>query len=192
MPARDIYQLKVTLKNVRPPIWRRIQVPTEITLARLHRILQNALGWTDSHLHQFIVGRTYIGLPDPDAFHPVIDERKVRLSEIAQPKSRFQYEYDFGDGWTHDVLVEKTLPAESGVAYPRCIDGKRACPPEDCGGVWGYADFLDALADPKHEQHEDMKEWIGGDFDPEAFDLATTNALLRGSRGRAAGWTLRP
>jgi len=105
-------------------------------------------------------------------FERSIDERKVRLHKVAALKSRLVYEYDFGDGWTHDNLVEKVLPPDPGVAYPRCIAGARACPPEDCGGVWGYADLLDALADPNHELHEEKKEWLGEDFDPEAFDLA--------------------
>ena len=135
--APKIFQLKVTLKHARPAIWRRLQVPGDLRLGKLHAVLQDAFGWTSSHLHQFIVGETVIGMPDLDAFEPVVDERKIRLDEIAQAKSRFVYEYDFGDSWEHQVVVEKVLPVEAGVRYPRCLAGERACPPEDCGGIGG-------------------------------------------------------
>ena len=178
-----IYQIKVTLKHGKPPIWRRIQVPGDVTLAKLHRILQIVMGWADYHLHQFIVGGAYYGEPHPDyeAWGPEMhNERRVKLEQIAPgEKSKFSYEYDFGDGWEHELLVEKILPPEPGVHYPCCLKGKRACPPEDVGGIWGYADFLEAIADPDHEDHEDMLEWIGGEFDPEAFDLDEINAELR-------------
>jgi hypothetical protein len=186
MASRDIFQLKVTLKEVRPAVWRRLQVSADITFARLHRILQDALGWTNSHLHQFDVRGVQIGMPDEDAHEPIIDERRVRLRELAQVRSRIVYTYDFGDGWTHEILVEKVLPAETGGGYPRCIAGKRACPPEDCGGPWGYARLLEALGDPEHDEHEQLKEWIGGSFDPDAFDLTATNALLHPVRRGAA------
>ena len=108
------------------------------------------------------------------------DERKVKLSQVvARGHKKFSYVYDFGDNWDHTILVEKVLPAEAGVRYPRCTAGKRACPPEDCGGAWGYVDFLDAIKNPKHEQHAGMLEWIGGEFDPEAFDIEAVNEGLR-------------
>lgn len=174
-----IYQLKVTLKGLRPPIWRRLQVPSDFTLGQLHDVLQIAMGWTDSHLHQFIIGRTYYSQPDYE-LEGVEDENKVRLDRVARAeKAKFVYEYDFGDSWQHDIVVEKILPREEGVRYPICIAGKRAGPPEDCGGIWGYADLLEIIQDPEHEEYEDMMEWLGGELDPEAFDLEEVNRKLR-------------
>jgi hypothetical protein len=175
-----VYQLKITLRHSRPPIWRRVQVAGDVTLAHLHRIIQEAMGWTDSHLHQFIVGDTYYGVPDPDDLSETKNEKGVRLDQIvARPKHRFSYEYDFGDDWDHEILVEKILDPGRGARYPVCLAGARARPPEDCGGIYGYADFLAALRDPKHEQHDEMLEWIGGEFDPEEFNLKEVNAGLR-------------
>ena len=174
----EIYQLKVTLNHIKPPVWRRVQVPGEIKLGKLHRILQAAMGWTDSHLHAFRIGNENYGVPDPDFSDDTKNERNIRLDSIAQQGGRFFYDYDFGDGWEHEIKVEKILPAETAVHYPRCVDGKRACPPEDCGGPPGYAYLLEALADPEHEEHDSMIEWIGGEFDPEAFDVAEVNQAL--------------
>jgi len=178
----SIYQIKVTLKDSRPSIWRRVQVPGDILLSRLHAVLQIVMGWTNSHLHQFKVDGRYYGKPAPELADmiEVIDERQVRLNQIAPSvKARFVYEYDFGDSWEHELVIEKILPPEKGVQYPRCMDGKRACPPDDVGGVWGYQDFLDAMRDPHHPEHEDMVEWIGGEFDPKAFDLRGVNGALQ-------------
>ena len=181
MAKNDIYQLKVTLKHSKPPIWRRIEVPGNTRLDQLHDILQVTMGWWNAHLHQFTVGGTYYGEPHPDYGFDMRDERKVRLNQIAPgEKSRFVYEYDFGDSWEHVILVEKILPPEKGVHYPRCIKGKRACPPEDVGGMWGYDEFVAAVKDPDHSEHEDMLEWWGDDFDPEAFDLEEINEALQG------------
>jgi hypothetical protein len=175
-----IYQIKVTLKGSKPPIWRRIQVRGDINLGKLHTILQEVMGWEDYHLHQFIVGRTYYGVPHPDFGFDMRDESRVKLNQIAPGEGfKFLYEYDFGDSWEHVLLVEKVLPPEQGQHYPVCIKGKRACPPEDVGGVWGYAEFLEAIQNPDHPEHEDYLEWIGGDFDPEGFDLDGVNAGLR-------------
>jgi hypothetical protein len=182
-PRGDIYQIKVTLKGSKPPIWRRIQVPGDIRLDKLHRVLQVVMGWDDYHLHQFIVGGEYYGEPHPDyeMWGPEMrDETRVSLRQIApQEKSRFVYEYDFGDGWEHVLLVEKILPPEPGVDYPRCIKGKGACPPEDVGGIWGYYDFLETIANPDDPEHDDLLDWIGGEFDPEHFDLDEVNAGLK-------------
>jgi hypothetical protein len=180
MPSNTpIYQIKVTLYGSKPPIWRRLLVPSDITLSRLHRILQAAMGWYDAHLHQFIVGEAYYGVPDPDDLLEIKSERRVRLNQIVSgEKFRFIYEYDFGDSWGHELLVEKIVPREKRVRYPVCIKGRRACPPEDVGGVWGYGYFLEAIQDPEHPEHEDYLEWIGGEFDPEAFDLDEINAAL--------------
>ena len=179
----QIYQLKITLKESRPPIWRRFQVRSGVTLARLHRIVQEVMGWLDGHLHQFIVGPIYYGVPDPDDLSEIRDERKVRLDQILSvPGKKIVYEYDFGDGWEHTIMLEKILAPDSKARYPRCLDGARACPPEDCGGIYGYADFLEAIRDPNHEEHEGMIEWIGGEFDPEEFDLEAVNQSLKSIR----------
>lgn len=181
MAKNDIYQLKVTLNNSKPPIWRRIEVSGNTGLDKLHHILQATMGWWDAHLHQYIVGHTYYGRPDPDYGFDMDmeDERKVKLNQIAPAeKSRFIYEYDFGDSWEHLIVVEKIFPPEQGVRYPRCIKGKRACPPEDVGGVWGYQSFIEAITDPNHPEHEEILEWWGDDFDPAAFDLEEVNDAL--------------
>ncbi len=179
----QIYQLKITLKDSRPPIWRRFQVRSDVTLAKLHRIIQEVMGWFDGHLHQFIVGRIYYGVPDPDDLSETRDESKVRLDQILTvPGRRIVYEYDFGDGWEHVILLEKILSPDSKTRYPRCLGGARACPPEDCGGIYGYVNFLKAIQDPKHEEHAEMLEWIGGEFDAEAFDLKAVNQSLKSIR----------
>jgi hypothetical protein len=181
--ARLIYQLKVTLKDSKPPIWRRIQVPGSITLVKLHRVLQVVMGWADYHLHQYIVDGVFYGTRDPE-FEAIgtetLNERGVKLYQIAPGVgSRFVYEYDFGDGWQHQVVVEKLLPPGAGVRYPICITGKRACPPEDVGGIWSYSDLLEAIRDPAHPEHREMLQWAGGSFDPEAFDLEEVNDALK-------------
>jgi hypothetical protein len=176
----DVYQLKVTLMDSKPPIWRRIQVSSDITLYTLHQIIQEAMGWTDSHLHQFIIGGKYYGEPNPDYGFEMADESRVKLNRVVKgEKAKFRYEYDFGDNWQHQIVVEKILTPEAGVHYPRCLTGKRNCPPEDCGGVWGYADFLEAIQNPEHPEHDELLEWVGGEFDPEAFDLDEVNQALK-------------
>lgn len=185
MPKRTasperIYQLKITLNGSKPAIWRRIEVADTVTLARLHQILQVTMGWTDSHLHQFVVGRISYGVPDPDDEQEIRDERKVKLNQLlSAPKQALRYEYDFGDGWEHQIVLEKVIAPAPDVSYPCCTAGKRACPPEDCGGIWGYADFLEAIADANHPEHEELLEWVGGAFDPEQFDIEAVNQVLR-------------
>ncbi|NCJ05296.1 plasmid pRiA4b ORF-3 family protein [Synechococcales cyanobacterium C] len=176
-----IYQLKVSLKRLRPPIWRRVQVPSTMTLGKLHKIIQLVMGWYDCHLHEFeIHGQSY-GQPDPDfGFEDMLSERNVRLERfVTREKFKFSYVYDMGDCWEHEILVEKVLPVDPEVRYPCCIKGKRACPPEDCGGVWGYAEFLEAIQDPENPEHSSMLEWIGGSFDPEEFSLEEANQQLK-------------
>ena len=174
-----IYQIKITLDNISPPIWRRIEVPGKITLGELHSVIQPVMGWEDYHLHQFDIGEQHYGLPHPDDFYEMIDEREVQIQQaVGGEKFKFKYWYDFGDDWWHTLLVEKVFPAEQGVRYPRCINGKRACPPEDVGGPWGYADYVVAMSDPNHPEHDDMIEWRGPDFDPEAFDVDEVNKRL--------------
>jgi hypothetical protein len=178
-----IYQFKVTLKESHPPIWRRIQVP-DCTLGELHEVLQVVMGWEDCHLHQFIVRGEYYGPLDPEDLHWGMekkDEEEISISQIARTgrKVRFSYEYDFGDSWQHEIVLESILEPEPDETYPRCIEGERASPPEDVGGIWGYSEFLEAISDPKHERHHDLVEWIGGRFDPEKFSLDKVNRELR-------------
>ncbi|MBI4526872.1 MAG: plasmid pRiA4b ORF-3 family protein [Deltaproteobacteria bacterium] len=180
--ASEIYQLKITLKYSHPPIWRRVQVPGDMTLGKLHGVIQAAMGWYDSHLHQFIVGKAYYGLPSFDEVSELElnDERKVGLSKVlSKSKQKIVYEYDFGDSWQHEILLEKIVPPDSKTRYPICLGGARACPPEDCGGIGGYASFLQAISDPGHEEHKETLEWVGGEFDPEAFDLEAANRALK-------------
>jgi hypothetical protein len=177
--AQEIYQLKITLKRSKPPIWRRVQVRSEITLAQLHEVIQIAMGWTDSHLHQFTVSGQAFGRPDFEGLE-VRDEKKASLWRLVGLRDSFVYEYDFGDGWEHEIVVEKVLPVEEGALYPRCLAGKRACPPEDVGGIWGYQGFLIAINDPTHPEHREMLEWAGSAFDPAAFNLADVNLQLLG------------
>jgi hypothetical protein len=177
---KDVYQIKISLESIRPPIWRRLEVFSDTTLEKLHLIFQLAMGWANYHLHQFTIEGDEYGQPDPDYDFEMENEKKVKLSQVVpMEKFKFSYEYDFGDNWQHTVLVEKILPEEKGKHYPNCSKGKRACPPEDVGGAWGYADFLEALTDAKHPDHEDMLEWIGGEFDPEEFDIKYVNERLR-------------
>ena len=175
----NVYQIKIALRYSKPPIWRRLLVPDSISLFKLHQIIQIAMGWTDSHLHQFVIHGEYYRIPSPEDWRPVIDERHSRLDQIAPSESdKFVYEYDFGDSWEHEVIVEKILPPEPGKKYPVCIKGKRACPPEDVGGIWGYEEFLKAMSESNLDRHDSLLEWYGGDFDPEEFDIKEINQVL--------------
>jgi hypothetical protein len=163
-----------------------VQVLDNITLGQLHWIIQLAMGWTNSHLHSFEVGKyplyTRYGaiMPDLGFEDDTKDEEKTVLNQIVQgEKFKFFYVYDFGDNWEHEILVEKILPIDPQVKYPICIKSKRACPPDDCGGVWGYIDLIDIIQDPEHPDHESMLEWVGGSFDPEACDLKAINEQLQ-------------
>jgi hypothetical protein len=185
--AERVYQFRITLFDTRPPVWRRIQVK-DCTLDRLHEHIQTAMGWTNSHLHHFRVGGQLYGDPllMQENFEGMgyEDSTATKLTDIL-PRSgrrfRFEYEYDFGDGWRHEVLFEGCLRAERGKRYPVCLEGARACPPEDVGGVWGYQEFLEAITDPDHEDHDGLLGWAGGSFDPEAFDpAAATREMRRG------------
>ena len=178
-----VYTLKVTLMETDPPIWRRLRVSGQTTLARLDRIIQTAMGWTNSHLHTFTAGGVVYGAPNAEWETKVRNERRARLGGIAsEPGEAFIYEYDLGDSWRHQVLVEEVW-AEAGEESPVCLAGARACPPEDCGGVDGYYETLERLRDPDDEEHEATKTWIesmtGGPFDPDAFDLEAVDRAVR-------------
>jgi pRiA4b ORF-3-like protein len=178
-----IYQMKVTLRGARPAIWRRVLVPSETTLQKLHKILQVAIGWTDTHLHQYRCGSTYYGTRDPEFGMECISERSTLLGEVlARPGSRMVYEYDFGDGWEHDIVLEKILEPVPEQSYPVAAAGKGACPPEDVGGIQGYARFLEAMNDPTHPDHPEMVDWWGARFDSGFVDLEQVNKSLQRRR----------
>jgi hypothetical protein len=183
--SSTLYQFKITLLGVKPSIWRRIQVQ-DCTLDKLHEHIQTAMGWTNSHLHQFeIKGQRYGDsalLDDNFEEFDCVDSTKTMVSEIVPKtgkRSAFKYEYDFGDSWEHEIMFEGSPPVDPKAKYPLCLEGERACPPEDCGGIWGYQDFLAAIADPKHEDHENMLEWIGGKFDSEKFDPSKATKVMK-------------
>jgi pRiA4b ORF-3-like protein len=176
-----IFEIKIELREVRPAVVRRVQVPGEMSLAGLHAVVQAAMGWTDSHLHEFEIAGARYGQPDPDWDDGEVgDEAKTKLFRVAGQGGRLGYVYDFGDGWTHTLTVEEVLAPEPGVRYPRCVSGRRACPPEDVGGPWGYDGFLAAMADPAHPEHDEYRGWVGGPFDPAAFNLDEVNEQLAG------------
>jgi hypothetical protein len=184
------YILNVTLTHIRPKIWRQLRVPGDLTLAGLHEALQIAFGWENSHLHEFEVGKKRYGMPDPDDDREIDDEADVTVAQALPHKSStMQYVYDLGDYWIHTVAVERIedapaprgprpLGARGPTAPLACLAGKRACPPEDCGGPSGYADFLEAIHTPDHPQHTGLLEWVGGAFDPEALSLREINDEL--------------
>jgi hypothetical protein len=173
---RQIFQLKVSLSDVTPAVWRRVLVPGGYTLDRVHRVFQYVMGWQDCHLHSF--GVQY-GEPDPDSDVTLRDELDARLDAVVTKGSRLRYTYDFGDWWEHDVTVEDVFGADPDERYPICLDGERAAPPEDVGGPFGYRLFLAAFADPTHPDHESMRGWVAGTFDPEHFDPGRATTLAR-------------
>lgn len=183
IPA-PVYQLKIALQRAKPPIWRRIQVPGATNLFDLHTIIQDCMGWTDSHLHQFIIDGTFYCLPDEeDLWQENQDERRYTLHDLAKViQPSFRYIYDFGDDWDHKITVEKILEPSEGSPHAVLLTGKRACPPEDIGGVYGYRDCLEILGDPHHPEHEETLEWLGEDFQPEKFgktEIAKINDTLK-------------
>ena len=184
-PAKQVYQFKIILMGIKPEVWRRIQIQ-DCTLDKLHEHIQTAMGWTNSHLHQFEIKGERYGDPAlmDDGFDgfACIDSTKTYLSRVlpgTDKRFAFRYEYDFGDSWQHKILFEGTPPVDLKAKYPLCMEGERACPPEDCGGVWGYGDFLKAIRNPKHEEHDSMLEWVGGRFDSEYFDAKEATAAMR-------------
>lgn len=181
-----IYQLKITLSGSRPPIWRRVEVEGSISLGQLHWVIQIAMGWTNSHLHRFIANGTSYGMVDPeldDWGMEMSDENEIAFEQIAPEVGlKIIYEYDFGDGWEHIIQVEQIKEPEPDIFYPICLAGKRACPPEDVGGIWGYEDFLKALQDRNHPEHEEYLQWIGGRADMQRYfcvTLPSVNNMLK-------------
>lgn len=182
-----VLQFKIQLKDVKPSICRVFQVRDSINFFQLHEILQIVMGWHDCHLFQFFNDKRVETISVPfqdDDWMESLDANKVKIkSYFPAVKSTMTYEYDFGDGWEHTLTLEKILEADKKIKYPVCIKGKRNCPPEDCGGPWGYENLLAALADKNHPEHQDMKDWLEGEFDPEAFDIAAINEILNDIKG---------
>ncbi|MBU3968255.1 MAG: plasmid pRiA4b ORF-3 family protein [Euryarchaeota archaeon] len=173
----QVYQFKITLQGIKPPVWRRIQVPETCTFWDMHVAIQDVMGWSDYHLHEFEIMNpstgleVNIGLPDDEFGRKVLVGRNQKIADYFSMENPLaDYFYDFGDNWEHKIKLEKILPREKTVDYPICIKGKRACPPEDVGGIGGYEDFLEIIKNPDHEEYEEMLEWAGGEFDPEYFD----------------------
>lgn len=176
-----VHRVKVVLRGSKPPIWRRLEVPSDTTLQQLHHTIQQAFGWDGYHLWVFETHMGAYGIPDGELGHRSAASKKLRVT-APRAGDRLSYTYDFGDDWEHDILVEAVTPAEPGAAYPRCLTGSRACPPEDCGGIWGYEELVEILGDPEHDEHDERLEWLGLDsadqFDPAAFDPAEVNSDL--------------
>jgi len=181
MEKSQIYQLKVTLKGVKPPIWRRILIYPDTLMPDVHKILQVTMGWNNCHLHQFTCGGILYAMPSPDEWDalPSRDYRNVKISKLLQQEgAKMVYEYDFGDGWEHQILLEKILPPIDAGTIPICIAGKNACPPEDCGGVWRYMHLLEVIANPKHDEHKAIIAWVGRKFDPKYLNVDEINKRL--------------
>jgi len=183
-----LYQIKVVLLETDPPIWRRFVVPSSVTLHRLHLVLQDVMGWTNSHLYRFQIRTKEYAEPNPDNEFCELDFKNSRRTKLGQLVTKngdvFRYEYDFGDGWDHMLLVEGILEYDHSARYPLCLTGERACPPEDCGGTHGYAELLEIIRDPDHEEYLDMMTWLGGHFDPDSFDVTIVSQKLRSMRLR--------
>ena len=182
--ATNNYQLKIELKSSKPKIWRKVIVQASLLLSDLHKVLQTTMGWDNAHLHQFIKGGKYYSLrhADDDFWddHLNVDYTGQTVSDLlVKERDRIVYEYDFGDGWEHDVLLEKVLDEDKGLVLPVCLGGKMSCPPEDIGGVWGYEQMLEIMKQPGHKEYERYLEWLGGDFDPDHFNLEEVNHLLQ-------------
>ena len=182
-PTKNIYQFRVTLLEIKPKIWRRFQIK-DCFLGDLHWHIQGAFGWTNSHLHDFDIGRDRYGIPsqiDDPNYPECKDSLTTLLSDILPKGGKrfvFKYTYDMGDNWEHEVLFEGVVKPSRKTKYPICLEGERACPPEDCGGEMGYEHLLEVLADPKHEEYLDLRQWAG-DFDPERFDAKATTWQMR-------------
>lgn len=181
--ANTLYQIKIELKNSKPKIWRKILIKSDMFLSDFHMAIQIAMGWTNSHLHSFEhKGKSYAERVEGDDFWEELDSvdyKNIKISNLLKKeKDKIKYEYDFGDGWVHDIVLEKILPLDNDKTYPVCIGGKNSCPPEDCGGIYGYFHILEVLKNPQNEEYEEIKDWLGEVFDPEKFDLQEVNSVL--------------
>ncbi|MCX7050251.1 MAG: plasmid pRiA4b ORF-3 family protein [Candidatus Sumerlaeota bacterium] len=185
-PPENVIQLKVTLEDTHPPVWRRVVVPDNYTLRLLHDVIQIAMGWENCHLHSFKIGDVSYTCKEGEEMEEMgmeCEDNILLRDVISQPKQKFHYEYDFGDSWGHKILVEEILPFQPQGRYPVCLIGVRACPPEDCGGIPGYCEILEALKAPKkNESYSELLEWVGEGYDPEQFDLEAVNRRLKGIR----------
>jgi hypothetical protein len=178
--SKQVFQLMIVLEEIRPSIWRRVVVDANTLLPDLHKIVQVVMGWTNSHLHHFVINGQFYHDPDEEAMTEYINYSRVRLNQVVDREGmKFFYEYDFGDCWVHAIEVETILPRKKGQYYPICFDGERSCPPEDCGGAPGYEHLLEVLNDPNHEEYAKLNEWVGDYFKPEEFDIALVNKLLQ-------------
>ncbi|MCK5802213.1 MAG: plasmid pRiA4b ORF-3 family protein [Lentisphaeria bacterium] len=179
---QDGYRIRMSLRWSEPEIWREVCIPADLSLGDLHYLIQAVMGWESCHLHQFVHKKRVIGVPSHDGWQEVLDEDEILANEIFLRKgSKIEYEYDFGDGWLHDIVSQGTM--KKGDRILEVIDGEMACPPEDCGGMPGYEQLLAVLADPKNDEHESMKEWAGEDFDPETFDREALNSYIKALMG---------
>lgn len=189
----QVYQFKITLQGIKPPVWRRIQVPQTYTFWDMHVAIQDVMGWSDYHLHEFEIMnpstglKVNIGLPDDEFGRKVLVGWNQKIADYFSMENPYaDYVYDFGDYWEHKITLEKILPREENVDYPVCIKGKRACPPEDVGGIGGYEDFIEIIKNPDHEEYEELLEWAGREFDPEQFDCEEVSFNDPGKRLKMA------
>ncbi len=191
--AKKIYQIQIALKRSKPKIWRRVLIPSDLLLSDFHMVIQITMGWTNTHLHQFVKDRIFysVRMPDDDFWNEMnsVDYKGMNVSSLLKKeKDSIVYEYDFGDGWEHQITLEKILPPDTAVSYPVCIGGKRSCPPEDVGGIWGYEEMLEILKNPDHEEFESYMDWLNEEFDPAHFDLVAVNNLLKKKNYGAFSW----
>ncbi|MCF7832140.1 MAG: plasmid pRiA4b ORF-3 family protein [Candidatus Marinimicrobia bacterium] len=183
----NLYQIHILLKHSKPRIWRRILINADDPMENLHNAIQLTMGWIDCHLHEFRIGeKAYCPKYDEDLIDwddsYMLDYKKLKILDfLKKPNDRILYEYDFGDGWEHEIKLEKIFDADGKLLLPLCIKGKMNCPPEDSGGIWGYYHILEAISDSEHEMHQEYKEWMDPDFDPEYFDIEEANAQLIGN-----------
>jgi hypothetical protein len=176
-PGDPLLQVRVTLADVDdPPVWRRVVMPASYTLDRVHAIIQASMGWEESHLHMFRIKDREYGPAYLDAELETLGESQFRIGDLMKPGDRAGYEYDFGDGWEHELAVEASAVADADTVYPACTGGEGACPPEDCGGPGGFADLKDLLAGPPDPERDEMRTWAGEDYDPAHFDLTAASA----------------
>ncbi len=192
MENGKILQLKIVIMGTRPPVWRTILIENTATYADLHDAIQHSFGWTDSHLHEFrsrntTIGRHHKELDEPENRADFDSKKTMLLQFLEKPGDKIDYNYDFGDDWQHKIRLEKIIPHKKGQKYPVCIGGAMACPPDDCGGIYGFEDFKKAVSDKKHPEHKEMLEWAGGYFDPEEFSVEDANARLGHKRKKGGG-----